>query len=137
MRTVKSFNQPNILHIFFFVNEEDTIKKLDEIVTKLRKFIKIEERTRQIIFTDKNLTIEHKIFFTLVGRYLYNKVKKDGKDELDLTAIGKAIDKPNTSLSLFIQRLLANQFITKASRGKYKVNYYKIEEFMEKIQKQK
>lgn len=115
-----------------FVKEEDTIKKLDDIVKRLSKFIRIEEGTGKIIFLEKNLTIEQKVFLTLVGRYLYDKVKKEGEGELDLATIAKTTDKPITSLPLLIQRLLEGGFITRVSRGKYKVNYYKIEEFLEK-----
>jgi hypothetical protein len=117
-----------------FVKEEDTIKKLDNIVTRLSKFIKIEEGTGKIVILEKNLTIEQKVFLTLVGKYFYDKVKKEGEGELDLATISKTIDKPITSLPIFIQRLLNDGFITRISRGKYKVNYYKIEEFLEKFE---
>lgn len=120
-----------------FVREEDTIKKLGKIVTSLNKFIKIEESTGKVFFSDKKFSIEEKIFFVLIGKYLYDRVKKEGDGELELASIAKSVEKPITTLPLLIQRLINAGFITRTSRGNYKINYYKIEEFLEKLEKRK
>jgi hypothetical protein len=117
-----------------FVKEEDTIKKLDRIVTMLSKYISIEESSGRVFFLKKDLSIEQKIFLVLIGKYLHDRVKKEGEGELNLAFIAKDIDKPITTLPVFVQRLISAGFITRVSRGKYKPNYYKIEDFLEKME---
>jgi hypothetical protein len=116
-----------------FVREEDTIKRLEVLVTRLEKFMKIEESTGRVIFQKRDLTIEEKIALALIAKYLYDRVK-GGTGELELSSIAKAIGKKITSLPLLIQRLISNGFIQRTSLGKYKINFYRIDDFLDKLE---
>ncbi len=114
-----------------FIKEEDTLKNLEEIVSKSSKHFKINsESDRFIIFEAHIKDITSKILLFFVGLYLIKQRGSSDSDSINISDLSKKIGVEKTSLSKPLGILIGKGYIKKDSAGNYSVEHYKIKEIL-------
>jgi len=116
------------------LTEEDTVKKLKVLIDKTKAIIKIDQKTKKIVFSsDFECTNTEKVLLHLIGKYfckelsLCENIGSDVKEMEAETGIKK------TTLSKPLGGLLYSGYIGQDSEKKYFVNHYKIEDIVNSI----
>lgn len=117
-----------------FIKEEDALKRLEEILSRVKKYVKVEENTGKIILEEPNMTIEQKIFLVLTARYFSHKVAENIPETATMSEMSQLLAKPSSSLTKQLNALIEEDFIERVSKGTYKINYYRIDEYLDEIE---
>ena len=116
------------------VDEKDTIKDLERLVTESSKFFKIEKPTGKIIFVSfGDLSDPKRICIVMIGKYFANKLGIVESPSLGISDIAKEIGRPMTALSGPMKELTKNGYVEKLPGRKYRIAYHRISEILEKF----
>lgn len=118
-----------------YVKEEDVVKKLDYLLTRVEKYVSLEASTGTVILKITDLPLKTRICLILMGHYFYEKAEGRKSTPLAVSELAKILRKPITSLSGPLAELQESGYVDKVETGKYQIVYYKIEEFLDEIQK--
>jgi len=119
----------------FIVNEKEfNSKNTEKFIRGILNFIKIGQDGGIFLELDSMGNAE-KIRLAITARFLANKLDKNIPSEVSLPEIMKALSLPQNTTTARISELIKQRAIKRVKAGKYLVIPYKIEEFIDKINK--
>lgn len=114
------------------LSEQDTLNKFAELVKKSRKLFGIEEKTKKIIIHNPNLYNDEKIIIMLIGKYFSKELDLIDSSEMTSRDISDELSIKITTISAPLGKLVQDGYVRRDDE-KYKVNFYKVDEILERL----
>ncbi len=124
----------DIKKIFIVDEKEFDNKNIEKFIRKIVDFIKVGKDGKTFIELD-SLTNGDKIALIIVARFLANKLDKSIPQEVSLAEISDSLPLPKNTITARLSELTNKRIVKRIGAGKYIAVSYKIEEFVEKIDK--
>ena len=124
----------DIKKIFIVDEKEFDNKNIEKFIRKIVDFIKVGKDGKSFIELD-SLTNGDKIALIIVARFLANKLDKSIPQEVSLAEISDSLPLPKNTITARLSELTNKRIVKRIGAGKYIAVSYKIEEFVEKIDK--
>jgi len=111
------------------LSEEDTLKKLRNMVDKTKTLVKIDHKSKNIVVTTEyNFSNPEKILLYLVGKYFSKELGITDTKGMDIQEFENITKIKKTTLSKPLGVLLYSGYIEKDDQKRYYIQHYKIEE---------
>jgi hypothetical protein len=109
------------------VDEEHTLEDLRRLVKKSKPFIKIENKTGNIVILPQfSFTIVEKVILYFIGTYFSKEMGLNQDLQITSRKISESLDVLPTSLSGPLGNLVTSQIVSKDNES-YHIKYYEIE----------
>ena len=128
---IHSINKKEILQELV-KSEKDTVKKLKELVQKVKDILWIEGETGKTIVTRKGLDFSQQIKLQMVGAYFANELGLKSKKSLNIEELKSALSVEGRALSRPLGEFVKSHIISE-DNGEYTIKYYLIEGIIDEI----
>lgn len=111
------------------LTEEDTLKKLKNLIEKTKALMKIDQKTNKIvIFAEFSFSNPEKILLFLIGKYFSKELGLSEREGMDIQELEKESGIKKTTISKPLGGLSCSGYIGQDEQKKYFIHHYKIEE---------
>ena len=117
----------------FIVDEKFDKKKVEKFVERLLPFCKVT-KTGAILLERDDFTSTEKIKIALVARFLANSLDESISAEVNSEELSNHLMIPKNQVVARLKELKDERFAFRVSRGIYKVNPLKINDFLNTIE---
>ena len=117
----------------FIVDEKFDKKKVEKFVERLLPFCKVT-KTGAILLERDDFTSTEKIKIALVARFLANSLDESISAEVNSEELSNNLMIPKNQVVARLKELKDERFAFRVSRGIYKVNPLKINDFLNNIE---
>ena len=115
------------------VDEEHSLEDLKRLVEKSKSFLKIENKSGNIIITSNfSFTVNEKIIIYLIGKYFVNELGLNDKTQITSRNISENIDIAQTTLSDPLGEGIRKK-IVEIKDNSYSIKYYEIENQLDSL----
>ena len=115
------------------VDEEHSLEDLKRLVEKSKSFLKIENKSGNIIITSNfSFTVNEKIIIYLIGKYFVNELGLNDKTQITSRNISENIDIAQTTLSGPLGEGIRKK-IVEIKDNSYSIKYYEIENQLDSL----
>ncbi len=128
-------SEEDLIKEHLFISEDNVKQKLDSLLQRMKKYIKIESATGTVILERKNLQIKPALCLHLIGYYYYARFNKQDDRSLSISQLSNSVGKATTSLSGPLAELVREGYVSKIETGKYQIVYYRIEDFLDEFER--
>ena len=113
------------------LTEEDTIKKLKNLIGKTKYFVKLDQKTNKIVISSEyNFSNPEKILLYLLGKYFSKELKMNTQGGMEIQELEKESGIKTTTLSKPLGGLLYTGWIGQDSEKNYFIHHYQIEKLV-------
>lgn len=116
------------------LTEEDTLKKLKELIDKTKNLVKIDQKTNKIVVSSElKFSNLEKVLLFLIGRYFSRELNISDKEGMDIKELEQVSGIKKTTLSKPLGGLVYSGYIEQDDDKRYFVHHYKIEEVVNSL----
>lgn len=117
----------------FIVNERIDEKRIKEFVERMLPFCKVT-KSGGIVIENPKLTTVEKIKVALAARFLANTLDSEISPEVNGDELSNSLMIPKNQVLARLKELKDQKFAFRVSKGVYKVNPFKIDEFLKDLE---
>jgi len=118
----------------FIVDEEEFNKNFEELIGKIVDFVRISKEGK-ILLSQPSMKNTDKIGISIIARFLGNTIEKQIPSEVTTPELSEATGLPQHIVSARLSELIKQRFVKRVETGVYMAIPYRIEIFVEKINK--
>lgn len=116
------------------LTEEDTLKKLKELIDKTKNLVKIDQKTAKIVVSSEyKFSNLEKVLLFLIGRYFSKELGLSEQEGFNIQELEKESGIKKTTLSKPLGGLMYSGYIGQDAEKRYFVHHYKIEEVVNSL----
>jgi hypothetical protein len=117
----------------FIVSEKIDEKRIKEFVERLLPFCKVT-KSGGIIIENPRLTTLEKVKVALIARFLANSLDSEISPEVNGEELSNSLMIPKNQVLARLKELKDEKFAFRVSKGVYRVNPFKIEDFLKELE---
>jgi hypothetical protein len=117
----------------FIVSERIDEKRIKEFVERLLPFCKVT-KSGGIIIENLELTTLEKVKVALIARFLANSLDSEISSEVNGEELSNSLMIPKNQVLARLKELKDEKFAFRVSKGVYRVNPLKIEDFLKELE---
>jgi hypothetical protein len=117
----------------FIISEKIDEKRIKEFVERLLPFCKVT-KSGGIIIENPRLTTLEKVKVALIARFLANSLDSEISPEVNGEELSNSLMIPKNQVLARLKELKDEKFAFRVSKGVYRVNPFKIEDFLKELE---